>query len=317
MRKSTSRKKRWTFTDAMEVYIQWCQSHAQSPSTIINKRHCFRMFMKWAVANKIKYIDQMTLAVFEDYCTYLFNYKKLLGGGPLTVATRRLRLTAIRELYRRLYLMDMLDHHPLLNFELPRVPKPLPKEIFTVEEIEQIIQYACCYSNHGLRNAAMIEVFYATGIRTAELANLTINDIDLDRSLLMVSKGKGQKDRVLPIAPRTVKSIKAYLQDGRPKLAKLDSGNALFLTNWGHAYIPNKLSRLVSQLIQRSGVEKLGSCRKFRHASATLMLENGADTRVIQVMLGHVDISTTQIYTQVSPTILRNTFNENHPAARG
>lgn len=168
-----------------------------------------------------------------------------------------------------------------------------------------------------IRDEAILETFYATGIRTAELANLNIGHIDFPRGLLTVSKGKGWKDRVLPIAERALTAIDKYLLDCRPHLSNLDSDNALYLSNKGKRYNPNKLSRLVTQYIQRAGVEKIGSCRKFRHATATLMLENGADIRIIQEMMGHEDISTTQIYAHVSPEVLMKTYGRTHPASFG
>lgn len=302
--------------ECVKIYIEYCESHAQSPRTIQSKRHSLMRFVRWCEVSGISSPSDVTLMLFESYSLFLCRYRKPRDGEPLAIATRRLILTAVREFFRRLYYLEIISSHPLVKFELPKSPRPLPKEIFTVNEIENIIQQTDVYGIKGIRDKAIIEVLFATGIRTCELAKLKMSDIDLNRREITVTKGKGGKDRILPIAPRAIDAINHYLNISRPKLSHLDSGTSLFLSNRGKAYSPNKLSRLVSRYVKRSGVKKLGSCKKFRHATATLMLENGADIRIIQEMMGHEDISTTQIYTRVSSKSLRETYERTHPAAK-
>ena len=302
--------------EGIEQYLLYCESHAQSPSTVLNKTKMLGYFVRWCEAESITDIAQVGLAEFERYSLYLCRYRKILDGEPLAVSTRRLQLTAVREYFRRLHYLGKLNHHPLARFELPKALRSLPQAILTVDDIEAIIAQAPLYGPKGLRDKAILEVLFATGIRTAELARLGLGDIDQGRMLLTIIKGKGKKDRRVPVAKRTVIALNEYLTRSRPKLSGLSSPDALFISNRGVAYRPEQLSRLVSQYIKRSGVRKLGSCRKFRHAAATLMLENGADIRVIQELLGHEDISTTQIYTRVSPTLLMKTYQKTHPAAR-
>lgn len=156
---------------------------------------------------------------------------------------------------------------------------------------------------------------YATGIRRSELARLSVFDLDTERLTLTVRQGKGRKDRMVPTGPRVAAWAARYLIDARPKLAGEPDDNTLFLTVDGTPFGVDRLTGLVASYVRRSGVGKPGSCHLFRHTMATLMLEGGADIRFIQQMLGHADISTTQIYTQVSLRQLRAIHSATHPAA--
>lgn len=160
----------------------------------------------------------------------------------------------------------------------------------------------------------MLETFYSTGIRRMEMANLTVFDVDHERGTLMVRQGKGKKDRMIPIGARALKWIDKYVHDVRPTLRLADDDGTLFLTHLGEAFTPNRLTQMVREYIDSAEIGKRGSCHLFRHTMATLMLENGADVRFIQAMLGHVSLETTQIYTQVSIKMLKEIHTATHPA---
>ena len=164
------------------------------------------------------------------------------------------------------------------------------------------------------RDRAILETFYSTGIRRLELIHLGLYDIDLDRGTLMVRHGKGKRDRMLPIGERAVAWVEKYLNEVRPELATAQSEQALFLTNLGTLFHPNRLTALVRNYINATNIGKKGSCHLFRHSMATHMLENGADIRFIQAMLGHARMDTTQIYTQVSIKKLKEVHTLTHPA---
>jgi integrase/recombinase XerD len=161
----------------------------------------------------------------------------------------------------------------------------------------------------------MLEVLYSTGIRRSELANLAIFDLDVERSTLLVRQGKGRKDRMVPIGERAVAWVMAYLTNVRPSLATQQSGTSLFLTVDGTSFCPDRLSQIARGYVGASGVPKSGACHLFRHTCATLMLEGGADIRYIQAMLGHAELSTTQIYAQVSIRALQAVHEATHPGA--
>ncbi len=158
-------------------------------------------------------------------------------------------------------------------------------------------------------------MFYGTGIRRAELAHLNLRDLDADRRTLIVRQGKGRKDRMIPIGARALAWIDRYLAEARPRLAGEPDDGTLFLTVDGTPFSLDRLTQLVRDYVKASGVGKQGACHLFRHTMATLMLEGGADIRYIQAMLGHAELSTTQIYTQVSIRALQAVHTATFPGA--
>jgi integrase/recombinase XerD len=184
-----------------------------------------------------------------------------------------------------------------------------------MEEAEAVLAQPDLSTPVGVRDRAMLETFYGTGIRRAELARLNWRDLDIDRKTLMVRQGKGRKDRMVPIGPRAIAWIERYLVDVRPRFASEPDDGILFLTVDGTPFSLDRLTQLVRDYVKASGVDKEGACHLFRHTLATLMLEGGADIRYIQAMLGHAELSTTQIYTQVSIRALQAVHAATFPAA--
>ena len=165
----------------------------------------------------------------------------------------------------------------------------------------------------GIRDRAMLETFYSTGIRRMELINLKLFDLDTERGTLMVRMGKGKKDRMIPIGARASAWIVKYRDDVRPQFASGTDDGVLFLTRFGESFTPNRLTTLVRDYVEGANIGKKGSCNLFRHTMATLMLENGADIRFIQAMLGHAELTTTELYTQVSIRHLKAIHTATHP----
>ena len=168
----------------------------------------------------------------------------------------------------------------------------------------------------GLRDRAILETLYSTGIRRMEVIHLTVWDLDQERGTLMVRQGKGKKDRMVPIGERAVAWLGRYLDEARPKLVMSPDAGVLFLTQEGEELSPNRLTQLVREHVSAAELDKSGACHLFRHTCATLMLEGGADIRYIQELLGHVELSTTQIYTRVSIRKLKAVHTLTHPGAR-
>lgn len=197
---------------------------------------------------------------------------------------------------------------------MPRVEKRLPKHILSADEAERILNVPDVSSALGIRDRAILKTFYSTGIRRTELTNLHVHDVDQDRGTVMIREGKGKRDRLIPIGARALAWIRKYLDEVRPQLSLADDGGTLFLTVLGDAIDPRSLGQMVSDYIKASGVNKSGSCHLFRHTMATLMLENGADVRFVQVMLGHAQLTSTQVYTQVAIRALKEIHTATHPA---
>lgn len=226
------------------------------------------------------------------------------------------RLTAVKVCSRQLARMKLIVDDPAAELELPRCPRRLPSLIPDLAEIDALLERINPNTLRGLRDRAICETFFATGMRRMELAHLDLSSLNFSAGMLLIQRGKGNRDRMIPIANRACVWIARYLAEARPEFASHQSGSALFIDGRGLRFRGHQLSRMVGQYFQASGLRRRGACHLFRHAAATLMLENGADIRCIQEFLGHADISTTQIYTHVTILRLRKVYLETHPSAR-
>ena len=269
----------------------------------------------WCATQGVYDIDQINLDLMDDYMQYLNRYRKPLDGKPMTVASKRGDLTYVKTFIEKLYVKGLLSSNTLEHIELPKIGRPLPKAVFSQSEIQKILNQSLVFGFTGMRDRAILETFFATGIRRTELTNLDIEDVDLNEQQVRIRKGKGDRERIVPISNRGCEWIAFYLSKVRPRISFIASGSALFLANNGKRYKPNKLSDMVSRYVKLAGIKRAGSCYLFRHATATTMLDNGADLRHVQEMLGHADISTTQIYTHVSRSKLTEVYGKSHPSA--
>ena len=210
------------------------------------------------------------------------------------------------------------SHHLLFNpaaeLELPKVEKRLPRHVLSVAEVEQVINQADVADPLGLRDRAMLETLYSSAIRRQELIELALVDLDLERGTLMIRQGKGKKDRMVPVGERACAWLDKYLREVRPTLNAEPDEGTLFLSVSSEKLSANRLSEIVKSYIDSAGLPRVGSCHLLRHACATHMLENGADIRYIQELLGHESLSTTEVYTRVSIVKLKEVHDKTHPA---
>ncbi len=198
----------------------------------------------------------------------------------------------------------------------PKRPnRALPKTL-SRKEISKLLSQPNAIDPLGLRDRAILELLYATGMRRMELVNLDIEDLDLYSASVLIRQGKGGKDRVLPLGHLTIRWLRAYLKRSRPKLVVNSDEKAAFITGYGTRYNPNSLGNWMRKTMQEVGIVKQGACHLLRHSCATHMLENGADLRCIQQLLGHSRLDTTQIYTEISITHLRTIYNATHPSVK-
>ena len=228
------------------------------------------------------------------------------------------KLSALRHLYRYLLLDKRIDRDPTLNIPLPKQWKILPKSLAR-EEVDHMLQ-ADSPANGGklaeaihLRNRAMFEVFYAGALRVSEIVSLNIADVKLDMGYVLV-RGKGDKERIVPVGRSAQEALSAYLRDARPQLAGERNSPLLFVARGA-----KKISRQrVWQLVGAAsiGTGRHASPHMLRHSCATHMVENGADLRTVQTILGHADISTTQVYTHVALDRLKSVYQKHHPRAK-
>ena len=297
----------------VKLYLNWLTSMNFSPETVITKRRLLSYFCDWAEARDLYDLRDITYPVLDRYRYYLSS-----GQGrerPLKAGTQRGRLTAIKEYFKWLTRERYLLYNPAFDLELPRTGSPLPSAILSVKEVETVLQCINIDIPSGKRDRAMFEVLYSTGIRRKELCSLKLSNIDLDRGLVMIREGKGNKDRLIPIGERAISWIYKYLQEVRDLLITDASEDMLFLTSKGPMK-PSYLSILGHRYLKRSGLNKPGACHIYRHTMATLMLEGGADIRHVQEMLGHASLESTQLYTRVAVRKLKDVHSSTHPGAK-
>ena len=251
----------------------------------------------------------------ERYQRFLFHYRKE-NGQPLGTVTQYGMLQRLKAFFAWLAKERYLVYHPASELELPKLPPRLPVDGFSIEEVEQILQTPDVETQIGLRDRALLETMYSTGIRRKEVVGLEVYDVDFERGVLVVRSGKGGKARVVPIGERALSWLRKYLEDVRSELLGYQDESALFVTGEGLRFSGDGLGNRVKKVLRASGVRRRqgGVCHLFRHTMATQMLEGGADIRFIQEMLGHARLETTQIYTKVSIQKLKEIHTAAHPA---
>ncbi len=236
-----------------------------------------------------------------------------LSQRELSIRSQARNLVAVRGLFKFLRAERHVERDVTQQIELPRLPRQLP-EVLTLDEVERLLAAPDLTTTRGLRDGAMIEVLYATGLRVSELVSLQLVDVNLEAGYLS-TMGKGRKQRLVPFGERARDRVQRYLAEARPKLAGGRVRPALFLTNRGEAMTRQGFWKLLKRHALTADIRKPISPHKLRHSFATHLLERGADLRAVQAMLGHADISTTQIYTHLSRIHLREIYDKHHPRA--
>lgn len=297
----------------MHAYLGALRARNYAEDTIDGRERFLCQLLDWCGQRGLLRPTEITRPILERYQRHLYHYRKA-NGEPLSFRSQYNRLVAVRMWFNWLVRQHYIPTNPASDLELPKREKRLPKAVLSEREAETILNQPDVGDALGLRDRAMLEVLYSTGIRRMELVNLRVQDIDGERGLLTVRQGKGKKDRMIPIGERAARWVEKYRLDIRPAFVCGTDDGILFLGRYGHGMSPHNLAALVRGYVEQSGIGKAGACHLFRHTMATLMLENGADIRFIQAMLGHVSLSTTEIYTRVSIAKLKEIHTLTHPA---
>jgi integrase/recombinase XerD len=298
----------------MREHLDSLRVRGYSEHTVKNRLVHIGFFIQWAYEHGLHEPHEVTRPVLERYQRYLFFYRKK-NGEPLTFRSQHARLVPLRVWFRWMTRQNHILHNPASEIELPRLGRTLPKNILSVPEIEQVMLQPNLADPLGLRDRAILEVIYATGLRRLEIINLKLFDLQLDRGLIVVRQGKGKKDRYVPIGERATAWLKKYIAEARPQLALEPDDLTVFLTAEGEPFSRDHLTWTVRVHIVAAKIGKVGACHLLRHCMATHMHENGADIRYIQQILGHEDIKTTQIYTHVAIRALQQVYAATHPTA--
>ena len=222
-------------------------------------------------------------------------------------------VTSLRKFFGYLTQEKIVAHNPMSDVRPPKKAEHLPA-VLTVEEIDQLLQVAVEDTTLGIRNRTLLEVMYATGLRVSELVNLKMSDLHLELGLIQTI-GKGDKERIIPIGEVAIDWLQRYFKTSRIALLKENESPYVFLNDRGHQITRQGIWKIIKKLVLNAGITKDVSPHTLRHSFATHILENGADLRIVQELLGHADISTTQIYTHISKKRLSEVYDEYHPRA--
>lgn len=243
----------------------------------------------------------------------IVSYLMVLREQGKATSTISRSMASIRAFFQFLLRDQKIISDPSIHLETPKIERRLPK-VLSIAEVEALLQAPQSSTAFGQRDRAMLELLYATGIRVSELISLSLEDVHLQMGFVKCL-GKGSKERVIPLGRVAIESLEQYIQVGRHKLDKRKRSKALFLNHHGNPISRQGFWKIIKKHAKDAGIEKDIMPHTIRHSFATHLLENGADLRSVQEMLGHADISTTQIYTHVTKTRLKDVYSKAHPRA--
>ena len=294
--------------DSIEAFIRFLAiERGLSENYQLSTQRSLSEFAHWCTTNK-KIIDPrgINLPLISEY---LANRKH----AGLSASSIKLVVVALKIFFRFLTAKRLLERDPTEALSLPRIERYLPETLNELQ-VEQFLEKIDTKAVHGLRDRAMIELLYASGLRISELANARLENFNFEQRVVRVT-GKGNKTRLVPVGRKACEALAAYLSIERPKLVKPRSSSEIFLSERGTKLTTARLWQIVKKHAQRAGLEKNVYPHLLRHSFATHLLSNGADLRIIQEMLGHADISTTQVYTHVDQQRLKAVHRQFHPRA--
>ncbi len=302
-------------TTLVSAFLSHLVVTGSSERSVASRRVRLSSFLRWCHERSLHRPSQITRPILQAYQRHLFHHRKK-DGEPTSLRSQSVILQAVRAFFRWLTREGYVLSNPASDLVLPRAGFRLPRAVLTLQEAERVLSMPDLTTPLGLRDRALLELLFSSGIRRAELCHLELSDIDFEGGTLFVHQGKGKKDRVLPLGERAAFFLAAYLENVRPQLLLSLDESAVFLTVTGHPFMPDVLTNLCRGYVEKSEVGKKGACHLFRHTMATLMLEGGADVRFIQQMLGHARLDTTALYTQVSVQKLKEIHAATHPGAK-
>lgn len=298
----------------LQQFLTACAVRAYSVNTITSRKHSLARFIRWSDERGLR-LDDMTQTLLERYQRHLYQAVKY-NDEPLSPVYQQQQLLAVKAFFRWMVRSKRITANPAADLEMPKLPKRLPRYWFSTAEIAQLLEHVAIYGDVGVRDRALIEMLYSTGLRRTELITLVVRDVDVQSGIVYVREGKGAKDRVIPMGDRAVAWLMKYRDDIRPQwLSGRDDGR-LWLRPDGRPLTAHQLGDRMKKLIGEAGIDKPGACHIFRHTMATQMLEGGADVRYVQAMLGHAHLSTTAVYTQVAIGQLKAVHAATHPGAK-
>ena len=293
-------------TEEIISFLRYLKAKNYSKDTINNYGKDLKLFLKFLNLEKIKKFKHVDYKVLRQYLSFLyeFNYEKR------TIARN---ISTLRSFFKYELMEGNINNNPMTLIENPKLDKKLPKVLNNIE-VEDILSIPDISTPLGQRDSIILEAIYSTGIRVSELVNIKLNDIDFNSKKIMIT-GKGSKERVVLYGHILEEKLNLYLNDGRKKLLK-DSNDYLILNNRGQNITSRGVEQIIDKILKKGGVDYKISPHTLRHTFATHMLNNGADLKTVQELLGHENLATTQIYTHVSNERLKSVYLNTHPRGK-
>jgi len=289
-------------------YINYLEAERNaSPYTVRNYTTDLFDFFQFLRNKEIDSLKEVDRHVLRDYLSHL------MENGFVKASIAR-KLSAIRSFYRYLLREEIIATSPVANTSSPKLDKRLPS-FLTREEINRLLEAPDLSTPQGLRDRALLELLYASGLRVSELVSLNLEQINLETNEIRVW-GKGSKERIVLMGQPAARALTAYLSQGRPELLGKKESSALFLNRYGKRLIERRVQRILEKYANIAGTGKRVHPHMLRHTFATHLLDGGADLRVVQELLGHASLSSTQIYTHVSKSQARKVYLSAHPMAQ-
>ncbi len=293
--------------DLLHEYLYFLQvERGLALNTLESYERDLRKYIDFLSKQNIKDFNKTNKSVIIAYLLYL----RKIGLANSTVSRSS---SSIRSFYQFLVREGFLDNDPTVSLELPKTEKRLPK-VLSIKEVDLLLSQPNTKKILGLRDKAMLELIYATGIRVSELINLDINSIDLKMGYAKCL-GKGSQERIIPVGSQANNALEQYILNARKKLIGKKREDALFVNQHGSRLTRQGFWKIIKRYAKKAKINKKITPHTLRHSFATHLLENGADLRSVQELLGHADISTTQIYTHITQKHLKEVYFKNHPRA--
>jgi integrase/recombinase XerD len=294
------------------VYLKHLKTLGRSYYTIKGAKYGLADLAEFLEAEKAPHLEDLNSDVLYEYQQELA-FRLTAKGKLLSLRTQAQSLSVVKAFTRFLKEHDYLIYDPGEVLHPPKKPKRLPKVILSESEIQKLMDAADTRTNRGYRNRIILEILYDTAIRRAEMAGIKLCDLDLNAGFIHI-RGKGDKERVVPLSARVCRMVESYCLMVRPALLHGKDTGHLVVNRWGRQMDPNGVWAVVKRCAQLAGIRKSVSTHTFRHTCATHMLKNGAPVRHLQEMLGHESLESTQIYTRVTINDLKQIHAKFHPS---
>lgn len=304
------------FEETLHKFLSYSRVRNYSERTLEKYRKDLAHLFVFLEKRGIDRLDDVTKRDLIEYENEVYASVKIKDGSPLAQSSKVGRIVALKSFYNFLSKTELIPYNPAATIDIPVVRNKKLREILTEEETFKLLETAKGENPIDIRNRAIMELLYSTGIRAEELINVGIRDLDLEKEELRIRYGKGRlgkSERLVPVGRVAIEWLKIYVTNVRPILQKSDDEGCLFVTSNGRKLLINDPNRIVKMHARKAGIQRRIVCHSMRHSCATHMLKRGCDIRFIQELLGHDSIETTVVYTRLVIDDLKEVHDKTHP----